>query len=254
MGTVRFVRGDILFSRTVTTLRLDRGGVITSNATNNNNRSHRVTGGTGELVTVSHSPSTIGILNRHLTRFSGMAVIRSGFTGVGDVLGSLGVNKVSNFLLSLNMDSFRLSGNREKFSFRRSTPLSVQVSGRKLSTESIIGGCSRRRLTSVVCHCNRRGFDHDVTTGVITRERGTPVRAAFRLISVVGRSVPTGRLHGKRPTEGAFRTVEVRIGNRLSGLGATLSSTFSYLGPNKVVTIVAFRSLRSEVIGRGFTR
>ncbi len=44
------------------------------------------------------------------------------------------------------------------------------------------------------------------------------------------------------------------MGTRLSHLGRTLSVTFSLLGGSNILTVVAFRSLRSEVIGLHFGR
>lgn len=225
-----------------------------SNATKNNNRTHTVTRDNYRLLTISRSPSTVTILRQQLSSLPGIAVMRSGFTGVGGVLVSENLDNVSNVLLSLKIDSFRLSATRQNFSFRRSTPLSVHVDGANHDTTSIIGACSRTTLTSVLCHCKRRGFDHHVTTGVMGTQRRGPVRAAFRLISVVGTDVPRQTVHSNRPTQHSFRTVHVRIGNRLSMLRRTLRSTFSYLGPNNQLMVVAFRSLRSQVIGGTFTR
>lgn len=180
-------------------------------------------------------------------------VVGNGFTSVIDLLRSEKINEISNILLSVNISSRRLSATRENFSFRRSTPLSVEVDRDKAATTRLIGALPTNRLEQVLDICNRRGFTNTVMGKVMGTETRGPVRAALRLTRVVGRGIPRHIHHSKRPTEGDFRTLEVTMGSRLKILRENLSNTFRLLKDNKELTIVAFRSLRSEVMGRGVT-
>lgn len=232
--------------------------VCMSTALNKNKRTCRIYAGLNrrkELVNVSRSTSTVGTTKGHLRNFKrGIAVVEDGCYSVGPQLRRVKVSGMSKVAMSLKISSCRLSATREKFSCQISTPLSVHVSRhRGVATESVIGSCDRSRLCHIVHSCNRSEFTGGVTGRVITRHTGNPVRAAKRLGRVVDRTVPVGvRGASKRPSGHAFRTLQVRLGRRLSILQSALSSVVSLLGPKKELYVVAFRSLRSEVIGDSF--
>lgn len=239
-------------------MRVHPSNVCISKALKKNKRSLRVYErlAAKELVKVSRSTSTVTTTARELgSCTSEIAVMEDGCTRVTSILGGLKVRGISKVVLSLKISSFRLSAPRHNFACQdRSTPLSVQVSGhRHLATESVIGSCDRTRLFHVVHSCKRSQFTGGVTGRVMRTQGRGPVRAAKRLGTVVHKTVPVGmRIAKKRPSGQACRTVHVRLGRRLSMLHSALSAVVSLLSSKKEVYVVAFRSLRSHVMGSGF--
>ncbi len=158
------------------------------------------------------------------------------------------MRRLSNLLTSLNISDRRFSSNSHKFSFHFSKGLSVHVGHHtQLATTSILGRCTRRQLTSLFCLCKRLGGTHGVTTYIIGTHSAGHVRAARRLVTIIGPLFKHSHRGGR--LTGIFRTLHVRIGRRVSTLGRVLRTTTRLLQPKNELIILACRSLRSHLIG-----
>lgn len=237
-----------------------RGTITISYALNLTNRSVTFLGATPrtQLVNVSHSDRTLKLTTRHVRQrklTSQFVPIRTTFSRLSRILASQNVRHISTMFVSLKLSDLRVSRASHNFSCSRSTPLSVHVSiDRPLATRQVLTACSTTRLIHVFGRCNRRHFSHRVTHTVITRQSGRPFAAATRLGHLISRIIPRTRHPTNGPTGHIFRTLHVRIGNRLSGLTSALPRTTGQLRIKKQLIIRSCRSLRSGAIGSFVTR
>lgn len=219
----------------------------------------RYLGNRKRVCTASISPRRSTGAEGHLTsrkfKRSVLDVHLRGFYAVSRVTGR--IKKFSFVLTSLKISSVRVSGPGEKFSFGISKPLSLQLGRRgKVDTTRHLSGVSRRRLTKVLCRGSSRPCYRRLTGTVASRvhENGHVsaaaglegiVRGALSFLPGGGRG---GSVVGGAYRE-AFRTLHVSIGGRFRILCRFVRGLPKTLGPNKEITVLAFRSKRSGLMG-----
>jgi 16S rRNA (cytosine1402-N4)-methyltransferase len=193
-------------------------------------------------------------------RLAGLAckviLVKSNFSEIAEVLGSLALGPVDVLLADLGFCSGQLANNDLGLSFREDMPLDMRIDQSLTRTAAdIVNTTDEQSLADLIYRFGQDRASRRIARFIVERRRHERITTTRQLAEVVcsALSRPKGkRKPRKHPATRTFQALRIAVNHELENLERLLAAAPALLGTDGVVAVISFHSLEDGMVKRDF--
>lgn len=204
------------------------------------------------LVGLDQDPDALEAAAANLARFGDRAtVVRRRFDGLGEVLYSLGVERLSAVLFDLGVSSPQLDRPERGFSYRAEGSLDMRMDPEAaLRASDVVNGWDESELSRLFRANGEGRFATRIARRIVAAR---PVSSTTELAEVVRNAIPAAaRRHGGHPARRVFQAIRIAVNEELSILPGALDQALGRLAPGGRMAVLAYHSGEDRIVKERF--
>jgi 16S rRNA (cytosine1402-N4)-methyltransferase len=211
----------------------------------------------GRLLGLDADGAAIARVQARLgSRFGRRLVLRqANFRELGTVAPDAGFGVVDGCLFDLGLSSFQLADVDRGFSFRADGPLDMRFdTSRGVPAAELLETLDAAELTALFRRYGEEPFAGRIARAIVEDRRGSPVRTAQELASLIERVAPS-RAPGRRrvhPATRVFQALRIAVNEELEALQGGLAAALDLLRPGGRLVVLSYHSLEDRIVKRFF--
>jgi 16S rRNA (cytosine1402-N4)-methyltransferase len=210
----------------------------------------------GRLLGLDADGAAIARVAQRLERFGDRLVLRqANFRELGSVAPAAGFGAVDGMLFDLGLSSFQLADVDRGFSFRAEGPLDMRFdTSRGVPAAELLETLDAAELTALFRRYGEEPFAGRIGRAIVEDRRGSPVRTAQELASLIERVAPS-RAPGRRrvhPATRVFQALRIAVNEELEALQGGLAAALDLLRPGGRLVVLSYHSLEDRIVKRFF--
>ena len=211
----------------------------------------------GRLLGLDADEAAIARVRARLEpRFGERLVLRqANFRELGTVAPDAGFDVVDGCLFDLGLSSFQLADVDRGFSFRAEGPLDMRFdTTRGVPAAELLETLDAAELTALFRRYGEEPFAGRIARAIVEDRRGSPVRTAQELASLIERVAPS-RAPGRRrvhPATRVFQALRIAVNEELEALQGGLAAALDLLRPGGRLVVLSYHSLEDRIVKRFF--
>jgi 16S rRNA (cytosine1402-N4)-methyltransferase len=176
-----------------------------------------------------------------------LTAVHARFDRAAEVLGSLGIDRLSGALFDLGVSSPQLDVAERGFSYRSDAALDMRMDrGERTSAWHVVNEYDAESLADIL----RRNADERYA-GRIARAivAARPIDSTARLVEVVSAAMPAAaRRSGGHPAKRTFQAIRIEVNQELELLPAALREVMAMIVPNGRVAVLSYHSGEDRIV------
>jgi 16S rRNA (cytosine1402-N4)-methyltransferase len=211
----------------------------------------------GRLLGLDADGAAIARVRARLgSRFGERLVLRqANFRELATVAPDAGFDAVDGCLFDLGLSSFQLADVDRGFSFRAEGPLDMRFdTSRGVAAAELLETLDTAELTALFRRYGEEPFAGRIARAIVENRRGSPVRTAQELASLIERVAPS-RAPGRRrvhPATRVFQALRIAVNEELEALQSGLAAALDLLRPGGRLVVLSYHSLEDRIVKRFF--
>ena len=176
------------------------------------------------------------------------AVIRHApFIGLGDVLDSLGISRLSGCLFDLGVSSPQLDNPERGFSYRNEGPLDMRMDrAQQLSAHEIVNRWSTGELARIIRLHGDERFAGRVAAAIAAAR---PVATTTALADIVREAIPApARRRGGHPAKRTFQAIRIAVNGELEQIEPALEAAIDRMSPGGRGAVISYHSGEDRIV------
>jgi len=204
----------------------------------------------GRLVGIDQDADAIATASDRLAPFGDkVAVVRSNYCNMPEVLKSLSIEKVDGILLDLGVSSYQLDTIERGFSYKYDTDLDMRMDRRQsLSAKEIVNEYSEKELFRVIRDYGEEQFAQNIAKHIVLKRKEEPINTTFQLNEIIKASIPAKFRTNGHPSKKTFQAIRIECNKELDVLKDTLDKMIELLNPGGRICIITFHSLEDRIV------
>lgn len=211
----------------------------------------------GRFVGIDQDADAIAVAEKRLSEFPFVSVIRSNYSGIKEVLDSLGIEKVSGILLDLGVSSYQLDTPERGFSYKEeSAPLDMRMDHRiETTARDIVNGYSEAELFRIIRDYGEDPFAKNIAKHIVALREKKELKTCGDLNEAIRAAIPMKiqKTLG-HPSKRTFQAIRIELNGELKVLQNTLDKMIDLLEENGRLCIITFHSLEDRIVKSGFKK
>ncbi len=207
--------------------------------------------GGGMLVGIDRDDRALAFSRERLARFGGKArLVKGSFGDLGQILDSLGIQKVNGMLFDLGVSSPQLDDKERGFSYMQDAPLDMRMDeSAPLSARDVLNTYSEAELRSIFWRYGEERYAGRIAAAVVAaRERG-PVETTGQFVDIIRSTMPAAALREKQhPAKRCFQAVRIEVNDELGQLERMLDQAPDRLVRGGRLLVISFHSLEDRLV------
>jgi 16S rRNA (cytosine1402-N4)-methyltransferase len=176
-----------------------------------------------------------------------LTAVHARFDRAAEVLGSLGIDRLSGALFDLGVSSPQLDVAERGFSYRSDAALDMRMDrGERTSAWHVVNEYDAESLADIL----RRNADERYA-GRIARAivAARPIDSTARLVEVLSAAMPAAaRRSGGHPAKRTFQAIRIEVNQELELLPAALRDVMAMIVPNGRVAVLSYHSGEDRIV------
>jgi 16S rRNA (cytosine1402-N4)-methyltransferase len=212
--------------------------------------------GRATLIGLDRDPTALALADERLAPLQGdpaveVALVRTGFDHLGEVLDAAGHPRIAGILLDLGISSMHVDQAERGFSYRQAGPLDMRMDPDQPTTAaSLVNELDGRELASLLRRYADERFAERIARAIVAAR---PFTTTTELAEVVRDAIPAAaRRSGGHPATRTFQALRIAVNGELAALEATLPVALDRLVPGGVAVVLAYHSLEDRIVKRAF--
>ena len=205
-------------------------------------------GAQGRLIALDRDVTAVGT-GRGIVdeRFQ---LVHACFSGLHEVLASLGAPRVDGIMLDLGMSSTQLDDPQRGFSFRTQGPLDMRMDTSQGQTAAEwIAVADEREIGEVIRRYGEERFAKQIAAAIVAARARRAITSTQQLATIVAASVRT-REAGQDPATRTFQALRILVNRELEEVSLMLPQAIARLAPGGRLAVIAFHSLEDRIVKR----
>lgn len=207
-----------------------------------------------KVVALDKDREVLRLAERNLEGYlDRVKLVHSDFVEVGEVLESLGYQKVDGFLLDLGVSTYQLKAEGRGFSFNRDEPLDMRMDPTSSSptAREIVNSYSEEELARIIKLYGEEPFAKRIARSIV---RSRPIDSTLQLVEAIKRAIPPkSRFSRKRHfATRTFQALRIEVNRELEKLERVLNVIPDFLRPGGRVVVISFHSLEDRIVKNVF--
>jgi 16S rRNA (cytosine1402-N4)-methyltransferase len=206
----------------------------------------------GRVVAIDRDPAAVAA-GRH--RFAGhgdaVTIVHGDYSGLGAILGQLGITAVDAVTLDLGLSSLQLDDPTRGFSFRFDGPLDMRFDPEDGSppAAALLNEWPENDLAELIRTYGEESFAGRIAAAIVRARRDRPLATTADLRQCVESAIPR-RYWPKRihPATKTFQAIRIEVNQELDSLKAGLQAAIQSLRPGGRLGVIAFHSLEDSLL------
>lgn len=205
----------------------------------------------GLLIALDRDPDAIAAATERLKDYNAK-VIKTNFSEIKKVLGSLNIDKIDGLLLDLGVSSHQLDVGERGFSYNADAPLDMRMSKEGISAKDIVNTYSKDELAKILFEYGEEKFSWRIAENIVKARETKQVETTFELSEIVKESVPAKVRREKNPCKKTFQAIRIAVNGELDHLNKGLDDAFDVLKPGGRIAVITFHSLEDRLVKQKF--
>ena len=200
------------------------------------------------LVGLDQDPDAIAAASARLARFGDrVAVRRTRFDRLAEVLADLGHAGASGALFDLGVSSPQLDRPERGFSYRADGPLDMRMDpSRSPSAADLVNGADEAELARLLRAYGDERYARRIARAIVAQR---PIATTDRLAEIVRDAVPApARRRGGHPARRTFQAIRIAVNDELTVLPGTLDDAIDALVPGGRCVAIAYHSGEDRIV------
>ena len=156
---------------------------------------------------------------------------------------------VQGVTLDLGVSSMQLDRPERGFSFSRSGPLDMRMSGQGPSAADLVNAAPQARLADILHHYGEERAARRIARAIVAAR---PIETTGRLAEVVTGCLPRAKPGQAHPATRSFQALRIAVNDEFGELVRGLEAAERLLAPGGALAVVTFHSLEDRVVKRFF--
>jgi len=216
----------------------------------------RLTAG-GRLIGIDQDTDAIAAASERLSEFGGaVTIVHDNYEHIGEVLRSLGIEKVDGILLDLGVSSYQLDNPERGFTYRTDAPLDMRMDqSSALTAKEIVNTYPEEELTRILREYGEERCAARIASNIVKARSKKPLETTGELSAIVRASIPAKmREKGGNPDKRTFQAIRIACNRELDVLRDSLDTMIDLLTPGGRLCVITFHSLEDRIVKNAFKR
>lgn len=207
----------------------------------------------GRLIGLDWDAQAIRRASQNLASFGTRAtLINKNFREIGEVLKSLGIQKVNGILLDLGVSAEQIEDGERGFSFQRDGPLDMRMSAEITTTaKDLVNNLSAAELRDIFRKYGEEKWADRIAKAIVQQRQSAPINSTGELVKIIKKAIPfpRPRLH---PATRPFQALRIAVNKELENLEIFLNQAPELLLPKGRMVVISFHSLEDRLVKNRF--
>lgn len=209
-------------------------------------------GKAGMLIGIDRDDDSIESAKAALARFEGrVKLVKANFSGLGRVLGSLGIEKVDGILFDLGVSSYQFDSPERGFSFRHDARLDMRMDKtQELSAFELVNELDESELERILREYGEERHARRIARAIVAARSGGNIETTGALASIAANCYPAkwNRQERIHPATRTFQALRIAVNNELEAIRPALDAAMNFLKSNGRCVVISFHSLEDRIV------
>jgi 16S rRNA (cytosine1402-N4)-methyltransferase len=209
----------------------------------------------GRLIGIDQDAAAIAQAKERLMRFGGrVALVRSNFKQLKEILKQQGIDKLAGVLLDLGLSARQLEEARRGFSFQLDGPLDMRQDQRQaLTAADLVNKLSQAELSRLFHKYGEERWSGRIARAIVNARQSGAIESTLQLAEVIKQAVPKA-YHPRRihPATKTFQALRIAVNGELAGLDTAIRDAVEALAVGGRICVISYHSLEDRIVKRAF--
>lgn len=203
-------------------------------------------GGKGRLIGIDRDIVALSYLKERLTD-NRLSLLKSSFSDLKVLLGSLGVNSIDGIIFDLGVSLFQLKELSRGFSFLSDSRLDMRMdTSQKINGWDVVNRYPLKELERIFKDYGEELSSAKIAKAIVEKRRQGAINTCKELAELVERICKRrGKIH---PATRIFQAIRIEVNNELEELKKGLSSACELLRSCGRICVISYHSLEDRIV------
>lgn len=254
---MEFIHKPVLFDEAINALNIKPDGIYFDGTSGGGGHSGAIASRltTGRLISVDQDPDAIEILHERLGKYPCVAVVKSNFCMIKQVLIEQSISKVDGILLDLGVSSHQLDEGERGFSYKKDAPLDMRMSQEGTTAADLVNNLSEQELSRIIFTYGEEKFAKRIAAAIVRERKNGKIETTLQLADIVKNAIPAAtRREGGNPARRTFQALRIEVNGELDKLSKALDEMADCLNPGGRIAVITFHSLEDRIVKQRFAK
>ncbi len=182
--------------------------------------------------------------------------VQSNYSGIKDVLDTLGIKNIDGAVLDLGVSSFQLDNFERGFSYMQDAPLDMRMNQDDTFTAwDVVNSYDARELTRIITRYGEEKWATRIANFIVEKRKKCPIDTTYQLVDIIKSAIPAAaRRNGPHPAKRTFQAIRIEVNDELGQLEKAVNEFCDVLAPGGRLCIITFHSLEDRITKDIFNR
>ncbi len=209
---------------------------------------------TGRLIGVDRDETALLAARERLGEFADkVTLVHSNFSAVGEILDSLGLEKIDGMLFDLGVSSPQLDEAERGFSYKNDAPLDMRMDRTAaLTAYEVVNTWSYEELRRILFEYGEERYAPVIAKHIVRAREEKPIETTVELSDIIRRAMPAAALREKQhPAKRSFQAIRIAVNGELDELEPMMKAAADHLNVGGRLAVITFHSLEDRIIKKG---
>ena len=205
------------------------------------------------VVGIDRDPEALELAGARLARFGDrFRPAHAVYDEIGEVIASLGFDRVHGVLLDLGVSSLQLDDADRGFAYRHDAPLDMRMDqSTGLTAADLLNTADADELTRVLRVYGEERFAGRIARRIVAEREVEPFTTSSRLVDVLTAAIPAASQRtGGHPAKRTFQALRIAVNGELDALARVLPESLRVLAVGGRVAVLSYHSLEDRMVKR----
>lgn len=254
---MEFSHVSVLLNEAVDALNVKDGGVYVDGTLGGGGHSEAILqrSSSCRLIGIDRDAEAIAAAGKRLEAYSDrITLVNNNFAAAGEVLHSLGVEKIDGAVLDLGVSSYQLDNAERGFSYMKDAPLDMRMNRADIKTAfEVVNTYDSDRLCSIFYRYGEEKWSKRIAEFIVKRREQSPISTTGELAGIITAAIPAGaREKGSHPAKRVFQAIRIEVNGELEILKNAITDIVSCMEKGGRLAIITFHSLEDRIVKQCF--
>ena len=206
---------------------------------------------TGRLIAIDRDETAIERSKERLEPWSRVVTfVHGNFRDLGQILNTLGLEKVDGVLLDLGVSSPQLDEGERGFSYMADAPLDMRMDrSEALSARDVVNTWSESELTRILRDYGEERYASRIARRIAQYRETKSVETTLELVNIIKSAMPAAALREKQhPAKRSFQAIRIAVNDELGAEREALLAAMDRLKVGGRLCVISFHSLEDRIV------
>lgn len=254
-----FAHITVLLNEAVDALLPERGGIYVDCTAGGGGHSEailkRLPAGS-RLISLDRDERAIARCRERLEKYGcASSVVKTNYSEIGEVLDSLGIDKIDGVLWDLGVSSVQLDEAERGFSYSQEAYLDMRMDRSAPKTAAdVVNTYSEEELKRILFQWGEEKFSQRIASAIVARRQEKPIETTTELAEIVSAAIPAGarKKENQHPAKRTFQAIRIEVNDELTIIEPSLKTAIERLAPGGRAAVITFHSLEDRITKQTF--
>ncbi len=183
-------------------------------------------------------------------------IVKSDFSEIDYVIGSMKIGKVDGILADLGVSSHQIDTPERGFSYAVDGPLDMRMDEQQILTaETVVNTYSEYDLERIFRDYGEERYSGRIASAIVRDRKAKPFTRTKQLADKIVEYMPAqGRHEDQHPARRCFQALRIEVNHELSSVERLLMDGPRCLKPGGRMAVISFHSLEDRIVKEAFRK